>query len=148
MLTLPIRADIRVSLEARMFTKSVFILMFTAALGTVAAAQDAKTVIANASKAMGYDQLKSIEYSGSGLEGTAMGQAQSATGGWPKFTLKNFSRYIDLNAGTSQQTALRSRPLDATGQLPGGGGLAAVPESQQTTTINANAPWAQKLDLS
>ena len=131
-----------------MFRKSVFILMFTAALGTVAGAQDAKTVIANASKAMGYDQLKSIEYSGSGLEGTAMGQAQSATGGWPKFTLKNFSRYIDLNAGTSQQTALRSRPLDATGQLPGGGGLAAVPESQQTTTINANAPWSQKLDVS
>ena len=131
-----------------MFRKSVFILMFAAVSGTVAAAEDAKTVIANASKAMGYDQLKSIEYSGSGFEGTAMGQAQSATGGWPKFTLKNFSRYIDLNAGTSQQTALRSRPLDATGQLPGGGGLAAVPESQQTTTINANAPWAQKLDVS
>jgi hypothetical protein len=43
-----------------------------------AAAQDAKTVIANASKALGYDNLKTIEYSGSGLEGTALGQAQSA----------------------------------------------------------------------
>ena len=88
-----------------MFRKSIFILMFVAALGTVAAAQDAKTVIANASKAMGYDQLKSIEYSGSGFEGTALGQAQSANGGWPKFTLKDFARYIDLNAGTTQQTA-------------------------------------------
>src|SRR5262249_48749340 len=110
---------------------------------------DAKTAINNASKAMGYDQLKTIEYSGSGFEGTALGQAQSATAGWPKFTLKNFSRYIDLNAGTSQQTALRSRPTDpATGQLPGGGGLAAVPESQQTTVINANGTWAQKVDIS
>src|SRR5205085_6275075 len=134
--------------EARMFRKWMFVRMLIAAFGTLALAQDAKTVVANASKAMGYDQLKSIEYSGSGFEGTALGQAQSAAGGWPKFTLKRFSRYIDLNAGTSQQTALRSRPVDATGQLAGGGGLAAVPESEQTTVINANASWAQKLDVS
>jgi glyoxylase-like metal-dependent hydrolase (beta-lactamase superfamily II) len=138
----------RIPLEAKMFRKTLSVLILISTLAAVAAAQDAKTVIANASKAMGYDQLKSIEYSGSGFEGTAMGQAQSATAGWPKFTLKNFSRYVDLNAGTSQQNALRSRPADATGQLPGGGGLAPVPESQQTTTINANAPWAQKLDIS
>src|SRR5437773_1007632 len=104
-------------LEAKMFRKSILIFVLMAALTATAAAQDAKTVIANASKAMGYDQLKSIEYSGSGVEGTAMGQAQSAAAGWPKFTLKTFSRYIDLNAGTSQQTAMRSRPADATGQL-------------------------------
>jgi len=114
-----------------------------------AAAQDAKTVIANAAKALGYDNLKTIEYSGSGLEGTALGQAQSAAAGWPKFTLKRFSRYVDLSAGTGQQTSLRSRPLDpATGQLPGGGGLAATPETQQTTVIAANGTWMQKLDVS
>src|SRR5690242_7856955 len=115
-----------------MFKKGFVVVILIAIIASLAAAQDAKTVIANASNAMGYDQLKSIEYSGSGFEGTALGQAQSAAGGWPKFTLKRFSRYIDLNAGTSQQTALRSRPVDATGQLAGGGGLAAVPESEQT----------------
>jgi len=114
-----------------------------------ALSQDAKTVIAKASKAMGYDQLRTIEYSGSGFEGTALGQAQSATGGWPKFTLKSFSRYVDLNAGSGQQTALRSRPLDpSTGQLAGGGGLAATPETQQVTAIAPAATWAQKLDVS
>src|SRR5438128_9636957 len=148
MLTLPGGTEITMAPEAKMLRKWMFALMFLTAPGTLAVARDAKTLITNVSKAMGYDQLKSIEYSGSGLEGTALGQAQSATAGWPKFTLKRFSRYIDLNAGTSQQTAMRSRPADPTGQLAGGGGLAAVPESEQTTVINANASWAQKLDVS
>src|SRR5437667_12329123 len=141
MLTLPGGTEITMAPEAKMLRKWMFALMFLTAPGTLAVAQDAKTVIANASKAMGYDQLKSIEYSGSGFEGTALGQAQSAAGGWPKFTLKRFSRYIDLNAGTSQQSALRSRPVDQTGQFAGGRGRAAVPESEQTTVINANSSW-------
>jgi glyoxylase-like metal-dependent hydrolase (beta-lactamase superfamily II) len=131
-----------------MFKQSMVALVFILALISVAAAQDAKTVINNASKGLGYDQLKSIEYTGSGVEGTAMGQAQSAAKGWPHFTLKNFSRYIDLNAGTGQQDALRSRPAEPDGQLAGGGGLAPVPEAPNTTVINANGTWAQKLDLS
>ena len=97
-----------------MLKKSMVALVCVLALVSMAAGQDAKTVISNASKAMGYDNLKSIEYSGpSGFEGTAMGQAQSATKGWPHFTLKNYSRYVDLTAGTGQQTSLRSRPVPA-----------------------------------
>jgi glyoxylase-like metal-dependent hydrolase (beta-lactamase superfamily II) len=131
-----------------MLKKSIVAVVSLAMLSVVAAGQDAKTVISNASKAMGYDQLKSIEYTGSGFEGTAMGQAQSATAGWPKFTLRNFTRYIDITAGTSQQTAARSRPADpATGQLPGGGGLAPAAESQQTTVVNANQTFPQRVDV-
>jgi glyoxylase-like metal-dependent hydrolase (beta-lactamase superfamily II) len=130
-----------------MFKKPVAALILAAAIASAAAAQDAKTVITNVSKAMGYDQLKSIEYSGSGVEGTAMGQAQSAAKGWPHFTLKNYTRYIDVNAGTGQQTALRSRPAEPDGQLAGGGGLAPVAEAQNTTVIAANAGWNAKLDV-
>src|SRR6266699_2475748 len=131
-----------------MLKKLMVALVSATALVSLAAAQDAKTVINNASKAMGYDQLKSLEYSGtSGLEGTAMGQAQSAAKGWPHFTLKNFARYIDLNALTGQQTALRSRPAEPDGQLAGGGGLAPTAEAQQATAIGANAGWNAKLDV-
>jgi glyoxylase-like metal-dependent hydrolase (beta-lactamase superfamily II) len=130
-----------------MFKKPVAALILAAALASASAAQDAKTVINNASKAMGYDQLKSIEYSGSGVEGTAIGQAQSPAKGWPHFTLKNFTRYIDVNAGTGQQTALRSRPAEPDGQLAGGGGLAPQAEAQNTTVIAANAGWNAKLDV-
>src|SRR6516162_10026873 len=125
-----------------MFKKSMVAMLFALALVSLATAQDAKTVISNASKAMGYDGLKSIEYSGpSGLEGTAIGQAQSAAKGWPHFTLKNFSRYIDVNAGTGQQTALRSRPAEPDGQLAGGGGLNPTAEAQNTAVFGANAGW-------
>src|SRR5437870_860420 len=131
-----------------MFKKLMVVLVSVTALVSLAAAQDAKTVINNASKAMGYVQLNSIEYSGpSGLEGTAMGQAQSASKGWPHFTVKNFARYIDVNAGTGQQTALRSRPAEPDGQLAGGGGLAPTAEAQNTAVIGANAGWNAKLDV-
>jgi len=131
-----------------MFKKATVALIFIVVLVSVGLAQDAKTVISNASKAMGYDGLRSVEYTGpSGFEGTAMGQAQSAEKGWPHFTLKNYSRFIDLNAGTGQQNSLRSRPAEPDGQLAGGGGLAPQAEAPNTTTINANGTWAQKLDV-
>jgi glyoxylase-like metal-dependent hydrolase (beta-lactamase superfamily II) len=131
-----------------MVKKSTFVMVVVFAVVCAARAQDAKTVIDSASKAMGYDQLKSIEYSGpSGVEGTAMGQAQSAAKGWPHFTLKNFSRYLDLTAFTGQQSALRSRPAEADGQLAGGGGLAPQPEAQNTTATNPNGTFAQRLDV-
>jgi glyoxylase-like metal-dependent hydrolase (beta-lactamase superfamily II) len=118
------------------------------ALAGFAVAQDAKTVINNAVKASGYDNLKSIEYSGpSGTEGTAMGQAQSAAKGWPHFTLKNYSRYIDFSAGTQQQNSQRSRPGEPDGQLAGGGGLAPQAEAPNTTNVNANGNWTQKIDI-
>src|SRR5438477_8114546 len=138
-------------MEANMVKKWMIALVLTAALvatASVAAAQDAKTVINNASKAMGYDQLKSIEYSGpAGKEGTGGGQAQGAAKGFPHFTLRNYSRYIDLNTLTGQQNSLRSRPAEPDGQLAGGGGLAPAAEAANTTVINANAPFAQKLDI-
>jgi glyoxylase-like metal-dependent hydrolase (beta-lactamase superfamily II) len=131
-----------------MFKKSMVALICVLGFVSMAAAQDAKTVISNASKASGYDGLRSIQYSGpQGFEGTAMGQARSATKGWPHFTLKDYSRYIDLNAGTAQQNALRSRPAEPDGQLAGGGGLAAQAEAPNTAVINANGTWAQKLDI-
>ena len=135
-------------MEANMLNKAMTALVLILALVSMAAAQDAKTVIGNASKASGYDGLKSIEYSGpSGLEGTAMGQAQSAAKGWPHFTLKNYTRYIDLSAGTGMQNSQRSRPAEPDGQLAGGGGLAPQAEAPNTTQINANANWTQKIDI-
>jgi glyoxylase-like metal-dependent hydrolase (beta-lactamase superfamily II) len=125
-----------------MLKKWTIAVVLILALVSMAAAQDAKTVISNASKAMGYDQLKSIEYSGpTGKEGTQGGQAQGAAAGFPHLTLRNYSRYIDLNTMTGQQTALRSRPAEPDGQLAGGGGLNPTAEAPNTTAINANTAW-------
>jgi glyoxylase-like metal-dependent hydrolase (beta-lactamase superfamily II) len=114
-------------------------------LSGVAVAQDAKTVADNATKAMGYDKLNTIQYSGSGFEGTGAGQLQSIAAGWPKFTEKNYVRFIDYTAGTSTRTSLQSRPSDPkTGLLPGGGGLDPGAEASNTANIAANANWAAK----
>jgi glyoxylase-like metal-dependent hydrolase (beta-lactamase superfamily II) len=123
-------------------------MLLLTALSTVAVAQDAKTVAATAMKAAGYDNLNTIQYSGSGFEGTGAGQLQSPAAGWPKFTEKNYVRFIDYAAGTSNRTALQSRPADPkTGLLPGGGGLdpgAEAPIPAQNQNIAANASWAVK----
>ena len=54
-------------------------LVFPVAAG----AQDAKTVIANASKAMGSESLTSIMFYGSGAN-YGLGQSNNANGEWPR----------------------------------------------------------------
>jgi hypothetical protein len=54
-------------------------------------AQDPKAVISNASKALGSDNLKTIEYSGSGYD-FAIGQAPNPSSSWPKFNDKTYTR--------------------------------------------------------
>src|SRR6187402_34134 len=115
-----------------------------------AQARDAKTAVAAASKASGYDTLNSIEFLGSGAEGASLGQMQSAKAGWVQNQVKSYSRFIDFTAGTSQRNAITSRPLDATGQLPGGGGLGAASaraDTPNTANIAANANYTAKLDI-
>lgn len=123
------------------------VLMFV----SVASAQDAKTVIADATKAMGYTGLNTIQYSGPlSHEGAGLGQWMSPTKGWHQNTVKDFTRFIDYGAGTSQRTGLQNRPGDpATGLLPGGGGLdpSAAPAAANTANVPATGAWAARLDV-
>ena len=48
-----------------------------------AAAQDAPTVVANASKAIGVDTLKTVQYSATGFD-FALGQAYNPSSPWPR----------------------------------------------------------------
>jgi glyoxylase-like metal-dependent hydrolase (beta-lactamase superfamily II) len=137
--------------EVGMTKKCLAVVALAVMFVSVAAAQDAKTVIADAQKAMGYTSLNSIEYSGPlAHEGAGLGQWMSPTKGWHANTVQNFTRYIDYNAGTSQRSGLQSRPGDpATGLLPGGGGLdpSTNPPAQNTQQIAATAGWAQRLEV-
>ena len=60
-------------------------------------AQDAKTVVDGAAKAMGVLNLGSVRYSGSGLNFT-LGQAVNPSSPWPKFNVKTYERVIDFDA--------------------------------------------------
>jgi glyoxylase-like metal-dependent hydrolase (beta-lactamase superfamily II) len=120
-------------------------------LATAASAQDAKTVIANAQKAMGYEGLNTIQYSGPvSKEGAGLGQWLSPSKGWHHNTVRDYTRFIDLNAGTSRRNGAVKREGDAaTGMLPGGAGLdpqAAAPVVG-TANIDATGSFVQKLEI-
>jgi hypothetical protein len=106
-----------------------------------ARAGDAKDVISSASKALGADNLKTIEFSGSGAD-FVLGQAAGPNVPWPKFNDKTYTRVIDLEAPASRLQRIRTQ-----GENPprGGGQQPVVGEQNQTQVIAAGSPQAATL---
>ena len=102
-----------------------------------AAAQDAKTVISNASKAMGVDSLSSIHYYGVAANGQ-LGQNNNSSQPWPVTAANDYVRAIDFTQMTSRATWQNYA-------VPVTGGAAALAPGQQV--INAQSPWAQQIEL-
>ncbi|PYS08152.1 MAG: MBL fold metallo-hydrolase [Acidobacteria bacterium] len=131
--------------EEIMYKKTMAAIVFLTLLVWAASAQDAKTVISNASKAMGADNLKSIEYSAVGAD-FAFGQAMNPNSPWPKFIDKTYTRAINFETPASRLSRVRMQ-----GEYPqhGGGGQPLIGEQTQNQVIvvNANTPWAQQLEI-
>ena len=108
-------------------------------------AQDAKAVIGNASKAIGVDVLKTVQYSATGLD-FAIGQAPNPTSPWPKFTDKSYTRAINLETPASRMDRVR---LQGENPPRGGGQQPIVGEQTQNQTIiiGPATPWAQQLEI-
>src|SRR5438132_11666476 len=111
-------------------------------------AQDAKTVIANAQKAMG--DLKSITYSGSAKD-VAFQQCGSNAADMncrgthdPMRPINNYVRVIDLTAPASRATGATNNPS-------GGGATTPMPGTfnQQVTSQQAavSQPWGNSVEL-
>ncbi len=117
-----------------------------AALATFrASAQDAATVIANASKALGVDALKTVQYSATGLD-FALGQAPNPSSPWPKFINKSYTRAIDFEAPASRVDRVRVQGENP----PHGGGQQPIVGEQpvnQTIVVTADTPWVQQLEI-
>jgi len=108
-------------------------------------AQDAKSVIAGASKALGVDTLKTVEYSATGFD-FALGQAPNPSSPWPKFINKSYSRAIDFEKGASRVERVRAQGENP----PHGGGQQPIVGDQpvnQTIVVDAATPWAQQLEI-
>jgi glyoxylase-like metal-dependent hydrolase (beta-lactamase superfamily II) len=122
------------------FLTPVIAAALLASAAPTARAQDAKTVISNASKAMGGDDLKTIVYSGAGTE-FSFGQAYNANSAWPAWPDKSYTRTISYEApGWRIDRVLADIAPDRKG-----GGL--PPGPTQTVILNANSAWAQQADL-
>jgi glyoxylase-like metal-dependent hydrolase (beta-lactamase superfamily II) len=113
------------------------------ALSSAAFAQDAKTVVDAAAKAMGVENLGSIRYTGSGLN-FALGQAVNPSSPWPKFNVKSYERIIDFDAGATSQTMVRTQGENP----PRGGGQQPLVGEQNQTQVNGMAqPWAARFEV-
>jgi glyoxylase-like metal-dependent hydrolase (beta-lactamase superfamily II) len=126
--------------------KTVLAVVSLAALWVwSASAQDAKSVIAGASKAIGVDTLKTVEYSATGFD-FALGQAPNPSSPWPKFINKSYSRAIDFEKPASRVDRVRVQGENP----PHGGGQQPIVGEQpvnQTIVVDASTPWAQQLEI-
>ena len=122
---------------------STLLLMGT--LPSMGLAQDGASVISASSKAMGADNLTTIEYSGSGYD-FVFGQAYSPTSPWPKFIVKSYRRSLDFRVPSSQDDRVR---LQYENPPRGGGQQPVIGErvQNQAIVIGPNTPWVQQLEI-
>jgi glyoxylase-like metal-dependent hydrolase (beta-lactamase superfamily II) len=101
--------------------------------------QDAKSVLADASKAMGLDGVTSVYYYGSGAQ-YSLGQNNNANMPWPKTPVNQYTRAIDFTAKASRATwATYAEPV--TGGAP-------VLNANNQQSVNANSTsWGAQLEM-
>src|SRR3974390_2285975 len=119
----------------------VFVPLFAILAWAAAIQQDAKTVISNATTALGSDNLKTVEFTGSGYD-YVLGQAPNPSAPWPKFNDKSYTRVVDLDAPASRLQRIRTQ-----GENPphGGGQQPIIGEQKQDQVVAAGSPQAAAL---
>ena len=128
-----------------MFKRCSVGLALASFLVWTASAQDARTIVASASKAMGVETLKTVQFSATGLD-FALGQAPNPSSPWPKFVNKSYSRSMSFETPASRVDRVRVQGENP----PHGGGQQPIVGEQpvnQTIVVNAGTPWVQQLEI-
>src|SRR5579863_4189891 len=125
-------------MEETMGRTWVIALAVAGVLSQAAVAQDAKTVISAASKAMGVDGLNSIYYDGVAQNGN-LGQNNNSNQPWPMAGANDYVRAIDFTQPASRATWMNYA-------VPVTGGAATLTPGQQVITPQ-NTAWAQQLEI-
>jgi glyoxylase-like metal-dependent hydrolase (beta-lactamase superfamily II) len=99
-------------------------------------AQDARTLLDEAAKAMGAANVKSIEYTGVGVN-FAVGQSIAPGVPWPRFDLKSYTRSVNYDTASHREDLVRARADGA----PRGGGLPAMGEARQILVLSGDHAW-------
>jgi glyoxylase-like metal-dependent hydrolase (beta-lactamase superfamily II) len=106
---------------------------------TPALAQDARSVIADATRAMGLDGVNSLYYYGSGAS-YSLGQNNNANIPWPKTALNEYTRALDFSQPATRATW-------TTFATPVTGGAPVLSAAQQVVTPSSTGGWAQQLEI-
>ena len=116
-------------------TWMMLVLLFAFGAG-IASAQDAKTVIQNAQKAIG--DVNSIQYSGTGTAG-GLGQNWSPTVTWHSTIVTSYTKTIDYASRSAKEELTRTQmnPPDHGGEAPFAG------EQKQVNMVSGQYAWNQ-----
>ena len=96
---------------------------------------DAKTTLSSASKAIGADSLKSLEFSGSGYD-FVIGQNVSPAAPWPRFTDKTYTRVVSFDPWATRMQRVRNQ---AENPPRGGGQQPIIGDQNQVQTASGTA---------
>ncbi|MGH9785616.1 MAG: MBL fold metallo-hydrolase, partial [Terriglobia bacterium] len=116
---------------------AMLLVVLVLTIGT-AVAQDARSVLQAASTAMGANNLKSIQYSGTGWNGI-VGQGFGINDDWPRVEVKSYTRTIDYDSRSSKEDMVRIQ-----GNYPLRGGGAGFPFQGEVRTfflVSGNSAW-------
>ncbi|MEO8099322.1 MAG: MBL fold metallo-hydrolase [Acidobacteriota bacterium] len=109
----------------------------TLAVAYAGAKADVKAVLANASKALGADGLKTLEFTGSGYD-FVLGQNASPSAAWPKFNDKTYTRVVSFDNWATRMQRVRTQ---AENPLRGGGQQPIIGDQNQVQTAQGPAAW-------
>lgn len=111
-------------------------LAVTALLGGIASAQDAKSVLQSATKAMG--DVNSIQFSGTGHL-SQLGQAFAPGTAWPETNLTSYTKTIDYTSKSAKEELTRVEPNPPVK----GGGRPFGGEDKQVNFVSGPYAWDQ-----
>lgn len=113
------------------------ICLVVALLGLAGCTRTAKSVVDDAGKALGADNLKSIQYSGTGYI-FVIGQNYQPTDPWPKFNLTSYTRVVDFDKGASREEAVRTQFENPP---RGGGNQPLAGEARAVSVVSGDFAW-------
>jgi glyoxylase-like metal-dependent hydrolase (beta-lactamase superfamily II) len=99
-------------------------------------AQSSRVALEAASKALGADGLRTLEYSAAGVS-FAVGQSPVPGAAWPRFNIPTFTRSINYDTASLRDEQVRSRPE----MPPRGGGLPTTGEMRQVQVVSGDLAW-------
>jgi glyoxylase-like metal-dependent hydrolase (beta-lactamase superfamily II) len=115
-------------------------LIVSALTAAPALSQDARTVVADATRAMGAGNLTSVLLTGAALQGN-FGQSRTITFGLATTAIKNYQVAIDFAT-----TAMRATG-DGEPSAPGRRGGAAPPAAPYEQTAMPSSPWREQFHI-
>jgi glyoxylase-like metal-dependent hydrolase (beta-lactamase superfamily II) len=120
-----------------MRTKLGVLFAVLALMVGTAAAQDARSVLQAADRAMGASAVRSVQYSGTGWMATP-GQSFAADGDWPRADLQSYTNTIDYNSKSAKEELLR---VQGNNPPRGGGGQPIQGQQRVSNFVSGNYAW-------